>query len=283
MLEVKNVVKKYKNFTLNVSMELKPGMITGLVGANGAGKSTTFKIMLGLVNPDGGEVLINGMSVKAYKNSGKEDIGCVLADSFFPDILKIKELKSILKASYKSFDEEYFVKKCEEYEIPMDKKISELSGGMKAKLRVITALSHDSKILILDEPTSGLDVVSREEILTELRDYMEKDEERSIVISSHISSDIEKICDDIYVINNGEIVIHDDTDTLLFEYAALKLSEEDYESLDKQYVIAVRKESYGYECLTDKKDYYLENCPEMVIEKMNLDELMLILYKGEKL
>ena len=113
--------------------------------------------------------------------------------------------------------------------------------------------------------------------------YMEKDEERSIVISSHISSDIEKICDDIYVINNGEIVIHDDTDTLLFEYAALKLSEEDYESLDKQYVIAVRKESYGYECLTDKKDYYMENCPDMVIEKMNLDELMLILYKGEKL
>ena len=283
MLEVKNVVKKYKNFTLSVSMEVKPGMITGLVGANGAGKSTTFKTMLGLVNPDSGEVLIDGVNVKTYKNFGKEDIGCVLADSFFPDILKIKELKSVLKASYKSFDEEYFVNKCKEFEISPDKKISELSGGMKAKLRVITALSHDSKILILDEPTSGLDVVSREEILTELREYMEKDEERSIVISSHISSDIEKLCDDIYVINNGEVVLHDDTDTLLFEYAALKVGEDEYESLDKQYVIAFRKETYGYECLTDKKDYYLENFPDIVIEKMNLDELMLILYKGEKL
>ena len=283
MLKVENVVKKYKNFTLNISMEVQPGTITGLVGANGAGKSTTFKAMLGLVIPESGEIIIDGVNIKKFKSRDKEKIGCVLTDSFFPDIIKVKELKSILRSSYKTFDESFFDKKCEEHGISPNKKLSELSGGMKAKIKIISALSHDSKVLILDEPTAGLDVVSREEILKELREYMEKDEDRAIVISSHISSDIEKLCDDIYIINNGEVILHDDTDRLLFEYAAVKVGEEEFAGLDKQYMIAYRKESYGYECLTNKKEYYLENFPSLVIEKMNLDELMLILYKGERL
>lgn len=283
MLEVKNVVKKYKNFRLNISMEVPSGVITGLLGANGAGKSTTFKTILGLAEPDEGEIIIDGKKIGDFTNKDKAKLGCVMTDSFLPEILKVKEIKGILKASYDTFDEEFFDKKIAQHDISPDKRINELSGGMRAKIKMITALSHDSKLLVLDEPTAGLDVVSREEILAELREYMEKDEERSIVISSHISSDIEKLCDDIYVINNGEVILHDDTDRLLFEYASLKVLDEDFEKLDKQYIIAYRKESYGYECLTDKKDYYLENYPSMVVEKMNLDELMLILYKGERL
>ena len=159
----------------------------------------------------------------------------------------------------------------------------EFSGGMKAKIKVITALSYDSKVLILDEPTVGLDVVVREEVLDLIREYVGKNEERSVIISSHISSDIEKLCDDIYMIHDGKIVFHDDTDKLLFEYAAIKVDEEGFANLDKKYIKTYRKEKYGYECLTWQRDYYLENYPSIVVEKMSIDEMMMILIKGEKI
>ena len=235
MIQIKNLTKKYKNFTLDdVSMEIPSGRITGFVGANGAGKSTTFKAILGLIKTDGGEIIINGKNIKDFTNEDKAKIGCVMTDSFFSEVLKIKDICRIMKAMFKTFDEKYFLDKCEEFKLPKDKRIREFSGGMKAKLKVITALSYNTDVLILDEPTVGRDVVVREEVLDLIRNYVEKNEERSVIISSHISSDIEKLCDDIYMINDGKIVFHDDTDKLLFEYAAVKVSEEEFETIDKK-------------------------------------------------
>ena len=284
MIEIKNLTKHYKNFTLDdVSMEIPSGRITGFIGANGAGKSTTFKAILGLIKTDGGEIIINGKNIKDFSEKDKAQIGCVMTDSFFSDTLRIKDIAKIMKAMFKSFDEKYFLDKCEAFKLPKDKRIRDFSGGMKAKIKVITALSYDSKVLILDEPTVGLDVVVREEVLDLIREYVGNNEERSVIISSHISSDIEKLCDDIYMIHDGKIVFHDDTDKLLFEYAAVKVDEAEFAKLDKKYIRSFRKDKYGYECLTWQKDYYMENYPSVVVEKMSIDEMMMILIKGEKI
>ena len=151
---------------------------------------------------------------------------------------------------------------------------------MKAKLKILTALSHQADLLILDEPTAGLDVIARDELLNLLREYMEEDDSRSILISSHISSDLEGLCDDLYMIHDGHIVLHEETDVLLSEYGLLKVSAAQYEKLDKQYLLRIKKESYGYSCLTAEKSFYEENYPDIAIEKGNIDEMITMMVKG---
>ena len=153
---------------------------------------------------------------------------------------------------------------------------------MQAKLKVLVALSHDAQFLILDEPTAGLDVLARDELLDVLRKYMEEDESRSILISSHISSDLEGLCDDLYMIHNGHVIMHEETDVLLSDYAILKLDENQYQKLDKQYVLRIKKEAFGYRCLTNQKQYYLDNYPNIVVEKGNIDDVIMLMIKGEK-
>lgn len=153
---------------------------------------------------------------------------------------------------------------------------------MNRKLQILAALSHDAKLLILDEPTAGLDVVAREQILNMLREYMETPD-RSILISSHISSDLEGFCDDLYMIDNGKIVLHEETDRLLEEYGVLKVSKEQYQGLDHTYILKKHKDTFGYRCLTDQKQFYQENYPGIVIEKGNIDELITIMIQGEKI
>ena len=153
---------------------------------------------------------------------------------------------------------------------------------MKAKLKVLLALSHDASLLILDEPTAGLDVAAREEVLDLLREYMEEKENRAILISSHISSDLEGLCDDLYMIHEGKIVLHEETDVLLGEYAVLKVDEAQYQTLDKQYILCQKKTPFGHELLTDQKQFYLENYPKVVVEKGTVDEAILMMIKGER-
>jgi len=279
MIQLKNVVKEYKDFRLNCSLEVKPGRITGMVGENGAGKSTTFKAILDLIKIDSGEVTVFGKPVSTLTLKEKEEIGVVLADSGFSGYITVKDLIPILTAFYKKFDKESFLKNCAKYKIPLDKKIKEFSTGMKTKLKILVAVSHEAKLLILDEPTSGLDVIVRDEILAMLQTYMEK-EERSILISSHISSDLETICDDFYMIHDGEIVLHEDTDQLLGSYGILKPTPEQYEKLDKTYIMKLKKEVYGYRCLTNERQFYLDNYPDVVVEKGNLDEMILLMVRG---
>ena len=179
----------------------------------------------------------------------------VLSDTGFSEFLLGKDVVSVMRAMYPKFDKERFLSRCKEFQIPMDKKIKEFSTGMKAKLKVLLALSHDASLLILDEPTAGLDVAAREEVLDLLRGYMEEKENRAILISSHISSDLEGLCDDLYMIHEGKIVLHEETDVLLGEYAVLKVDEEQYQTLDKQYILRRKKTPFGYELLTDQKQF----------------------------
>ena len=227
LLSLKKLQKNYPGFSLDVSMEIEEGQITGLIGANGAGKSTTFKVILGLVHPDAGEIRL-----------------------FNKDMEQISP--------------------------------KEFSTGMKAKLKVLTATSFDARLLVLDEPTAGLDVIARDSILELLREYMET-EGRSILISSHISSDLESLCDDIYMIDKGQIVLHENTDVLLDEYGLIKADEKQYELLDKQHILKVKKEQYGYSCLTDERAFYAENYPQLAIERGSVDKVITMMIKGEVL
>lgn len=283
MLEINGLVKHYKDFTLNCTMKVEPGRITGLVGENGAGKSTTFKAALGLITYDGGSITLMGKTPAELTAEEKEKIGVTLAESGFSGYLKVKDVVPVLAAMYPSFDRSRFLSLCQRFGVPQDKYIKEFSTGMKAKLKVLAAATHGAGFLLMDEPTTGLDVMARESILDLLREYMEEDENRSILISSHISSDLEGLCDDIYMIHNGQIVFHEDTDVLLNEYGLIKADEEQYRKLDKEYLLRVRKESFGYSCLTDQKQYYLENYPGVVVEKGTLDEVITMIIGGEKL
>lgn len=282
MLEIEKVIKKYQNFSLECSMQVKQGRITGLVGQNGAGKSTTFKSVLGLISFDGGSIRIFGKDLKNFSTKDKENIGVVLSDSGFSGYFTIKELIPILKNLYNRFDQQFFAAGIERLGLPTDKKIKDFSTGMKAKLKVLVAVSHKAKLLILDEPTAGLDVVARDELLLMLQEYMEQEEERAILISSHISSDIETICDDLYMIHQGKIILHEDTDVLLSDYALLKVDAAQYATLDKQFFLYDKKESYGFCCLTNQRQYYAENYPQITIEKGTVDNILTMMIKGEK-
>lgn len=281
MLNIDHVVKSYKDFQLDVTMEVKPGCITGLVGRNGAGKSTTFKAALNLVRTESGSIQIFGTDSSKLTEKDRQNLGVVLSDSGFSEYLTIKDIHALLRRMYESYDEEYFLAQCERQGLPLNKKIKEFSTGMKAKLKVLVALSHHAKLLILDEPTLGLDVAMREELLDLLRTYMEGDEERSILISSHIATDLESLCDDIYLINNGSIVLHEDTDVLLSSYAVLKMDAAQYEALDKKYVLKTKKEAFGCSCLTNQKQFYLDNYPQLVVEQSGIDDLILFMIGGE--
>ena len=280
MIRLQKVEKQYKDFELNCSLEVNPGRITGLVGQNGSGKSTTFKTILGLIHTDGGTVEVFGKSVHELTKEDKENIGVVLSDAGFSGYIKVKDTIPVMEALYRNFDKEEFMRGCKRFGIPLDKKIKDFSTGMKTKLKLLVAISHDAKLLVLDEPTSGLDVIVRDEFLEVLQEYMEKGE-RSILISSHISSDLESLCDDFYMIHDGKIIMHEDTDVLLSEYGILKPTTEQFEELDKQYLLRIKKEAHGYRCLTNERQYYAENYPELVIEKGNIDEMILMMIRGE--
>ena len=281
LVEMKHVKKHYRDFSLDCSLQLKEGCITGLIGANGAGKSTAFKAILGLIRPEEGEITILGEKGGNLTGKTKEEIGVVLPESTFSRYLKVKQIIPIMKELYSRFDREYFLEQCRRFSIPEDKILKEFSTGMLAKLKILLALSYHPKILILDEPTSGLDVLTRDELLTVLREYMEESEERGILISSHISSDMEGLCDDMYMIDQGKIVMYEETDVLLDEYGILKVSADEYRELDKSFLLKRKKENFGYSCLTKEKHYYMENYPSAVVEKCSLDEVISIMVKGE--
>ena len=280
LIKLENVQKHYKQFDLNCSLEVQSGCVTGLIGQNGSGKTTTFKAILGLLQTDGGTIEVFGKNPRELGKEEKKELGVVLADSGFSDYLTVKDITTVMAAMYEKFDRKEFEEKCKKLQIPNNKKLKEFSTGMKAKLKVLVAMSHDARLLILDEPTAGLDVVARQEILDMLRTYME-DESRAILISSHISSDLEGLCDDFYMIDHGNVLLHEETDVLLSKYGVLKVTEKQYEDLDKQYILKKKRESVGYRCLTDEKQFYIENYPGIAVEKGSIDEMILIMIGGE--
>lgn len=282
MLKINGIKKYYKNFSLDCTMEVKKGQITGLIGQNGAGKSTAFKAALGLISLDGGSVTVFGKDISKIPAAYKEKIGVVLSDSGFSGYLRAKDIIPISKNLYSEFDAQLFTEQAERFGLPLDKKIKELSTGMKARLKVLAAVSHNASLLILDEPTAGLDVIARDELLTMLREYMEQNDERAVLISSHISSDLETLCDDLYMIHEGKIILHEDTDVLLSDYALLKADAEQYDKLDKRYILCCKEEAYGYSCLTNQRQFYAENYPQLIIEKSTVDGIITMMIKGAK-
>ncbi|MBR5508656.1 MAG: ABC transporter ATP-binding protein [Lachnospiraceae bacterium] len=280
LVRLDHVQKTYPDFHLNCSLEVPEGKITALIGTNGAGKSTTFKAILGLIFPEKGEIEVFGKPIQDLKEKDREQIGVALSNSVFSGFLSVRDMLPVLEKLYSQFSKEDFLKKCNQFGLPLDKKIKDFSTGMKAKLKVLIAVSHDAKLLILDEPTAGLDVLAREDVLDILRDYMLPGN-RSILISSHISSDLEGLCDDIYLIERGEVIFHEEMDRLLNEYGILKVTEEQYKTLDKRYVLREKAEHFGYSLLTSQKQFYLENTPELVVEKGSIDHMIMMMTKGE--
>lgn len=277
MVKAQNIQKEYDSFQLNCSLEIPKGTVVGLIGRNGAGKSTTIKAILGLLQISGGTLTVFDKNPKSLTTKEKEKIGVALAESGFSSYLSLSDISNILKRMYREFDPEEFRKDCEKQNLPMKTKIQTFSTGMKAKVKVLIAMSHKAKLLILDEPTAGLDVLARNEVLDMIRKYLEQDAERSLLISSHISSDLEGICDEIYMIHNGEVMLHEDTDTILSEFGIIKAKEEEFEQLEKEYLLTYHKTSYGYVCLTKEKQYYVENYPRLIIENGGIDDLIVML------
>ena len=282
MIKINHMTKQYTGFSLDISLDLPAGHITGIVGRNGAGKSTTIKAILGLIEADSGEVKVFGKDAPTLTGIDKQDIGVALAESGFSNYITVAGAAKIQQAMYTRYDEDFFMRSIREQNLPLNKPIKEFSTGMKAKLRVLTALSHHAKLLILDEPTAGLDVVARNEILDMLRSYIDEHKDCAILMTSHISSDLEGLCDDIYLIHNGKVVLHEDTEVLLGSYALLKVSDADYDRLDKHDLLAAKKTGAGYTCLTNNKQFYQGNTPGIVIENGSIDEIIVMFTSSER-
>ncbi len=252
-IEIKNLTKTFDGFMLNdVSFNVPCGSIVGFIGRNGAGKTTAIKLILGLLNKDSGEIKVFDKEIDSFSNTQiKESIGVVLDSSSFTDYLTANGVNAVFKNIYKTWDSDKFFSFMQKFNLPLKKEIKSFSKGMKTKLSIACALSHNSKLLILDEATSGLDPIVREEILDIFLDYIQ-DEEKSILVSSHILSDLEKICDYITFIDNGQIILSKEKDVLLDEYALLTCSKEDLKSIDKSAIIKTKENQFSTRSLVIK-------------------------------
>ncbi len=283
MLKIRDLKKKYPGFCLDCSLDVRPGMITGLVGPNGAGKTTLYKAALGLIRPDAGSVEIFGKDSFSLSPEERKRIGVVLSESGFCGYLRVGDTAKILEAFYPAFNKKRYLESCRQFGLELTKQIKDMSTGMKARLKLLTALSHGADLLILDEPTAGLDVLARDELLVMLREYMEEKEDRAVLISSHLSSDLEGLCDDLVFIDRGRVILREDTDAILSDYCVLKMSEEDLQLLDRSHVLKIVRGKYGCRVLTDQKRFYLENYPEIAAENGSIDDLVTMLVKGESI
>lgn len=281
-IEVNNLSKKYDTFELkNINFTVPKGSIVGFVGENGAGKTTTIKSILNITNSSG-SIKILGKDIKQYEKEIKQNIGVVLDDSFLSEYLAAKQINSIMKDIYNEWNENKYINYLKQFNLPINKLLKDYSSGMKMKLKIATAISHNPKLLILDEPTSGLDPVVRNEILDIFRNYIEEDETRSIFISTHITTDLEHISDYIVFIKNGEIIFNLPTIELLENYGIIKCSKEDFSKIDEQDYIRFKQEKYQYEVLTDNKENIIKKYDITTIDKPSIEDIMLLYVKGEK-
>ncbi|MEG6569673.1 phenol-soluble modulin export ABC transporter ATP-binding protein PmtA [Thermoanaerobacterium thermosaccharolyticum] len=276
ILEVKNLRKNYKDFSLrDVSFKLDRGYIMGFIGQNGAGKSTTIKLIMNLLKRDGGEINIFGKDNIKHEIEVKNKIGFVYDECYFYEELTVLEMKEIIAPFYKEWDDDLFNKYIKEFDIPPKKKIKDLSKGMKMKFSLAIALSHNADLLIMDEPTSGLDPVVRSEILDILSDTIQ-DENKSVFFSTHITSDLDKIADYIILIDNGEIVLSAAKDDILDNYGLVKGSKELIDSEIKKNFVGININKYGFEGLAYNKNKVKRIFGEkVVIEKPTLEDIML--------
>ncbi len=283
IIEIKNLTKRYdSNFQLDISkLNIPSGRIIGLIGENGAGKTTLIKCLLNLVKVDKGSIKIFDKDIVSDEAIIKENIGIVLDGMFLPEVLTAKDVDSIMKDIYKSWDSSEFSRLVTDFQIPLNKKIKELSKGMRKKLEIASALSHNAKLLILDEATSGLDPVVRDEILDLLLKFV-KDDEHSILLSTHITSELEYISDNIIFIDNGKIVLEDSRDNIMENYGLLKCDVDYLENIDKEDVIAYKKNKYDCHVLINNVSKIRRKYKDVIIDKITIQDLMVLMIKGER-
>lgn len=281
-IEIKNLNKNYQDFQLkDVSFNVPKGCIVGFIGENGAGKTTTIKAMLNLINRDGGSIQMLGMDTVNDDKKIKEAVGVVLDGCNFHDNLKTGDIARMMGSIYKKWDDSLYRRYLKNFKLPEHQMIKEYSRGMKMKLQIAVALSHDPKILILDEATSGLDPIVREEILDVFMEFIQ-DEEHAILISSHITSDLDKIADYLVFIHQGEILLNEEKETLLNGMGILKCAEADFRTLERDAYIRYRKNHFGFEVLVNDKGAIRKKYPEAVVDNVTIEEIMLFYIKGEK-
>lgn len=282
-IEIRNLVKNYGDkFTLGeINLDIPSGIIIGLIGENGAGKTTLIKSILNIIRSDKGNIKIFEKEVKKNECEIKENIGVVLDNMFFPELLMPKDINSIMKDVYKNWDEQLFNKYLSEFKLKNNQSIKSMSKGMRKKLEIATALSHHPKLLILDEPTSGLDPVVRNEVLDIFLDFIQ-DEEHTILLSTHITSDLEHIADKIIFINQGKVVLDQSRDDLLDNYGILKCDVDNFDTISKDDIIAYKKNKYDCEILVNDINKIKKKYKDFIVDKITLEELMVLMIKGEK-
>ena len=278
VLEINNITNDYKKFKIdNISFNLPKGYIMGFIGANGAGKTTTIKLILNMIKRDSGEIKVFGLDNIREEERIKEQIGVVFDECYYLEDWTLNDVEKAVSMFYKNWNSSIYEKYLKEFNLARDKKVKDLSRGMRMKLMIAVAFSHEAKLLILDEPTSGLYPVARDEFLDILRDYIE-DEEKSVIFSSHITSDIEKIADYITYINNGKIIFTGEKDEFLEKYCIIKGGKEDITESQKKEIIGLRIHSTGFEGLIELKKA-VGFSSKVIIEKASLDEIMIYMNK----
>lgn len=280
VIEIKNLSKHFDRFQLGeVSFNLPKGSIMGFIGENGAGKTTTIKLLLNELIKDSGSIRIFGLdSVKDEKRI-KQDIGVVFDESYFHENIKPQHISKIMRQVYQNWDEKLFFDYLTKFQLPANKVTKDFSRGMKMKLSIATALSHHPKLLLLDEATSGLDPIVRNEILDLFLDFIQ-DEEHSILFSTHITSDLEKISDYITFIHQGKIIFSESKDSLLYDYGLLLCGTADFEKIDRPDIIGHRENRFGHEVLIKGKEFLKQKYKGFTIDPVNIEDIMLFYTKG---
>ena len=271
-IELRGLKKSFPDFTLGpVDLAVPEGTILGLIGENGAGKSTTIKLMLGLLRTDGGSITILGQDAKKLD---KNEIGVVLDEPGFPSLLNAKEIRSFLKDIYRNWDDAAWRDYMRRFELPQEKKFSEFSKGMKMKLAIAAAMSHHARLLILDEPTSGLDPVVRDEVVGILSEFT-REPDHSVLLSSHIVSDLEKLCDYIAFLHKGQLLLNEEKDALYEEYGLLRCDLETLRTLDPNAIIGKKETPYGAEVILRR-----EAAGNLTLSPIGIEELFVFMVKG---
>lgn len=280
-LKVNNLCKKYSDFQLcNISFSVPSGSIVGFIGENGAGKSTTIKSILNLIHYDNGSITFFGGSSLLKNPEIKDDIGVVFDEIGYYETLTPLKIEKICSSAYSRWDKQKFFKCLSNFNLSEKKEIKEFSKGMKMKLSLAVALSHNPKLLILDEPTSGLDPIARDELLDIFLDFIQ-DENHSVFMSSHIISDLEKAADYIVFIHKGKVIFSKSKDELINNYGVLHCGRDSINSLPHENIAAVRKQDYEYQVLVKNRCKLKQTNPNLLIERASLEDIMLLTIKGE--
>ena len=281
-IEIRGLCKGYPGFVLDhVDLTVPGGSVLGLIGENGAGKSTVIKCILNLIRRDGGSITLLGRDNLACEEEVKQDIGVVLDECYFHTSLRTGDVNRILRRVYRDWDEGLFRDYCRRFSLPGNKAVKDYSRGMKTKLSLAAALAHRPRLLILDEATSGLDPVVRDEILEEFRAFL-RDEEHGILISSHITSDLEKAADYITYLHQGRVVLSGEKDELLASYGRLACRRAELEQVDRRWIAGARTGQFGCEALIRDRAGFRRAYPQLAVDPVSLEEIMVFTVRGER-